>query len=210
MIEYGIRKATLMEIKMDIKEAITKLKHYISDRFEETKVKAGPNITRGHFRALSTEIEDGIAIFLLDILPVGYKAFVDCSVNIDGESHRPDILVLDENNRVRFLVEVKTNMGWCRDASSELGKILHKHERMKSIKDFVCKFSNYPEETVRYPDDVKVYLVPFTNSNASDKKHEMNKIKASEMGIKYYKLFDNWYWNLEDKDITAFAKDILS
>lgn len=82
----------------------------------------GYNITRGHLGTLSTEIEDDVAIFLLDILPAGYKAFVDCSVNIDGESHRPDILILDASNNVRFLVEVKTNMGWCRDASGKLEK----------------------------------------------------------------------------------------
>ena len=195
---------------METTEAIAKLKQYIFDRFEETKAKVGTNILRGHLRALSTEVEDGIAIFLLDILPAGYKAFVDCSVNIDSESHRPDILVLDKNNNVRFLVEVKTNMGWCRDASGELEKILHKHEHMKSVKDFVCRFSNDPEETVHYPNDVKVFLVPFTNSNSSQRKHEMNKVKASEMGIKYYILFDKWYSDLEDKDIAGFAADILS
>ena len=195
---------------METIEAITKLKKYVYDRFEETKVKEGPNIIRGHLRALSTEIEDGVAIFLLDILPEGYKAFVDCSVNIEGESHRPDILVLDESNNVRFLIEVKTNMGWCRDASGELEKILHKHEHMKSVKNFACKFSYHSEEIVHYPDDVKVYLVPFTKSNEKEKKHESNKIKASEVGIKYFKLFDKWYWNLENKDITAFAADILS
>lgn len=81
---------------------------------------------------------------------------------------------------------------------------------MKSVKNFVWKFSNYSEEVVHYQDDVKVYLVPFTNSNASEKKHEANKKKALEVGIKYFKFFDNWYWNLENKDISAFAADILS
>ena len=39
-------------------------------------------MVRGHLRALSTEIEDGIAAFLLDILPEGYKAYVDASVRV--------------------------------------------------------------------------------------------------------------------------------
>ncbi len=64
---------------------------------------------------------------------------------------------------------MKLKLIW--DDSGELEKILHKHEHMKSVKNFVCKFSNYSEEVVHYQDDVKVYLVPFTNSNASEKKH---------------------------------------
>lgn len=88
------------------------------------------------------------------------------------------------------------------DASGELENNLHKHEYMKSVKIFVCKFSNYSDEVVHYK-DVKVYLVPFINSNASEKKYEANKKKASEVGIKYFKLFDNWYWNLENESIFA-------
>ena len=81
---------------------------------------------------------------------------------------------------------------------------------MNSVKIFAFKFSNYSEEIVHYLDEVKVYLVTFTNSNAFGKKHEAIKIKAAQVGIKYFKLFDNQYWNLENKDITAFAADILS
>lgn len=40
---------------------------------------------------------------------------------------------------------------------------------MKSVKNFVSKFFNYSEEVVHYQDDVKVYFVPFTNSNNFEK-----------------------------------------
>ncbi|MDX9691590.1 MAG: hypothetical protein RBT45_03980, partial [Acholeplasmataceae bacterium] len=113
--------------KMDLNAAIDSLKNYISIKFEETKNKVGNNIIRGHLRTLSTEIEDGMALFLLEILPKGYRALVDCSVYVDGKNHRPDILIIDSENRVRFLIEVKTNMGWCRDATNELNKIIKKH-----------------------------------------------------------------------------------
>ena len=50
---------------------------------------------------------------------------------------------------------------------------------MNSVKIFAFKFSNYSEEIVHYLDEVKVYLVTFTNSNAFGKKHEAIKIKAA-------------------------------
>ena len=194
---------------MEVNSAINKLKDHILTKYEETKHKVGTNVIRGHLRTLSTEIEDGVALFLLDILPEGYKALVDCSVHIDGKSHRPDILIIDSENKVKFLVEVKTNMGWCRNATNELNKILQKHNKMASVGNIRCMFSNDPEINVFYSDEVKIFLIPFKKGNCSEDKHTNNMELAKEKGISYFRLFDNWYSNLENKEIEKFANTII-
>ena len=193
---------------MEVDTAIETLKSYILEEFKKTKVKERPNMVRGHLRALSTEIEDGIAAFLIDILPEGYKAYVDSSVRVGKKTHRPDILIIDENDNVKALVEVKTNMGWCRNATSEIDKILFKHNEMVRKGTITCKFSNDPTVSVNYSSDVPVFLVAFTNDNCGIDKHKKNRNVANANNIKYHCLFSGWYWNLSNLEIQQFANEI--
>jgi hypothetical protein len=87
--------------KVVVDVAIDSLKKYIAAEFANTKKVIRHNLHRGHLRALSTEIEDGIAAFLSDILPLDYKIYVDASVRVGRKTHRPDILVIDNENQVR-------------------------------------------------------------------------------------------------------------
>ena len=194
---------------MDINLAIDSLKKYIFQEFQKTKVTIRPNLHRGHLRALSTEIEDGIAAFLLDILPQDYKVYVDASVRVGRKTHRPDILIVDNQHVVRALVEVKTNMGWCRDASSEIDKILAKHTEMISSGTITCKFSNDTTVTAVYTPNVPVFLVAFTNENCGADRHEANRSTATSKNVKYFCLFAGWYGDeLSEADIKNFAADI--
>lgn len=196
---------------MEIDIAIESLKSYIVKEYEKTKTKIRPNMVRGHLRALSTEIEDGIAAFLLDILPEGYKAYVDASVRVGKKTHRPDILIIDDKNNVKALVEVKTNMGWCRDASKEIEKILFKHNEMISEGNVTCKFSNDHTVGVCYSDNVPVYLVAFTSKNCGDEQHGNNRKIAKSKRVNYYCLFSGWYDDsLIPLEINEFAKEIIS
>ena len=196
---------------MNVSEAIDSLKNYILQKFEETTKTIHPNLHRGHLRALSTEIEDGIAAFLLNILPEGYRAFVDASVHIGRKTHRPDILIIDNNDCVKALIEVKTNMGWCRNATAEIDKILFKHGEMLSKGNIVCKFSHDETATVAYETNVPVFLVAFTSDNCNLKMHNNNKTIAIGKNVKYYCLFSGWYSSvLNEAGIIEFAKEIKS
>lgn len=194
---------------MDVTVAIDSLKKYILQEFQKTKITIRQNLHRGHLRALSTEIEDGIAAFILDILPEGYKVYVDASVRVGKKTHRPDILVVDNNSKVRALVEVKTNMGWCRDATGEIDKILFKHNEMISAGTVTCKFSNDETVTALYGTCVPVFLVAFTNENCGQSKHIANQEEAKRKNVKYYCLFSGWYGDeLSEADIQNFATEI--
>ncbi len=196
---------------MDVSAAIASLKKYILQEYQKTKASIRPNLYRGHLRVLSSEIEDGIAAFLLDILPENYKIYVDSSVRVGRKTHRPDILVVDNNDKVRALVEVKANMGWCRDASGEIDKILDKHKDMISNGAITCKFSHEATVTAVYGVDVPVFLVSFTNENCGLGHHNANRMIACSKNIKYYCLFSGWYDDeLSEAEIEEFAAELQS
>ena len=193
---------------MQTDQAIEKLKKFIFDASENTKIKIGDNVKRGHLRSLSTEVEDGVAVFLLDILPDGYKAYVDPSIKVDNKTHRPDILIIDKNNNVKILVETKTNMGWCRNATEECEKILHKHDEMVRKGAITCTFSDKTTANVNYSTNVSIFLVSFTDDNCSADKHKRNRIVAESNSIKYFCLFSGWYDELKNLEIQQFADEI--
>ena len=109
---------------MKIEDAINELVSYIKKVYEQINNKVGQNIYRGHLRSISTDIEDGIALFLSKILPEGYKLFLDSSIHVDGVNFRPDVLVVNDKNECYAMIEIKANMGWCRDATNVINDIV--------------------------------------------------------------------------------------
>ena len=111
---------------------IEELKTYIKNKYEETRQvvegNKGSEIYRGHSRSLSTDIEDAIAIFISKLLP-SCKVFIDPSIYIGGKNNRPDILIIDKNNKTIGMVEVKSNMGWCRDAKDVINSICNSNKQ---------------------------------------------------------------------------------
>lgn len=109
---------------MKIEDAINELVSYMKKVYEQINNKVGQNIYRGHLRSISTDIEDGIALFLSKILPEGYKLFLDSSIHVDGVNFRPDVLVVNDKNECYAMIEIKANMGWCRDATNVINDIV--------------------------------------------------------------------------------------
>ncbi len=200
---------------------IEELKTYIKNKYEETRQvvegNKGSEIYRGHSRSLSTDIEDAIAIFISKLLP-SCKVFIDPSISIGGKKHRPDILIIDKNNETIGMIEVKSNMGWCRNASDVIANIKQNNIDFSDNTPLRCEFSEKNNEDmnkeepkiVKYGNDVKLFLVSFTKDNCSDKKHDNNKDKAIKANVSYFTLFSGWYGSLVDCDIYKFAEELMA
>lgn len=193
---------------MDIKTAIEETKKYIYKSYEATEMKIGPNIYRGHLRALSTEIEDSIALFVTNILP-NCKAFLDPSIYLDGTNNRPDLLIVDENNDVFAMIEIKSNMGWCRNAKSVIDNIINNDLKFRNEGKLKCEFSREESQTIYYGDKVKLFLIALTDGNCSTKNHIINKQYAKTTKVYQFNLFSGWYGELEDCEIKDFAEALL-
>lgn len=193
---------------MQQKAAVEELKSGIKAIWEKTRNNIGNDIIRGHSRSISTDVEDMIALFISKIYNNKVKIFIDPSVTINKQTYRPDVLVI-RNGKVIALVEIKANMGWCRDASSVINEELVKRQKTFSKeKQIECKFSiTKTSETVLYDDNVKSYLIALTSENGGKLEAE-NKAYAKKQGVNHYILFDGWYDNLQDRDIDEFVKDL--
>jgi hypothetical protein len=193
---------------MELNKAIESLKSDILSIYSQTKNSLKPNIYRGHSRSISADIEDCVTVFISNILPSEYKFFIDASVRLNGRSKRPDLLIVDQNNKVYAMVEIKANMGYCREASNEINKIIDNHNSSIELSNLVCKFSDRDEEEVEYSKDVKLFLISLTDSNNSSRNHSNNKIYATSKSVHHYNLFSGWYDSLTNNEIMDFVHEI--
>ena len=193
---------------MDKDIAVNNLKNRIFAIHQSTKEPLHNNIYRGHSRSISTDIEDSIALLFSELLPEDYCLILDPSVFVDGSNNRPDLLVINNNNEVVAMAEIKANMGWCRNASNVLNNIINNDNKFRKAKNILCEISNGDDRDVIYRDDVKLFLISLTDSNCPEKKHQINKQLADSLGVKHYLLFSGWYHSLVDRDSKQFASDI--
>ena len=195
---------------MNKEEAIKGLKNYIETIYADTKNELKTNIYRGHSRSISTDIEDAIAIFISDILHEDkYKILSDPSIYINHKKHRPDILVVDKNNEVILLIEIKAQMGYCRDASPVLNDMIKNNDMFKKEIQLECEFSKKEAITVLYKNP-KLLLVALTDGNCSKEKHIKNKDYAKSINIYQFNLFSGWYDNLSNCEISDFYDFIIN
>lgn len=192
---------------MDIDAVIKKLETRIENVYNQTRGSVGENIYRGQSRAISADIEDAIALFVADIRPT-CKIFLDSSVRINRKKYRPDMLVVNEENKVIALIEIKANMGWCRNAKGVIDSIVSKNEIFREAKIIKCEFSNCDAYTVFYCENVKLFLLSLTKANCSDDNHKQNKEYAAQNDVYYFSLFDGWYDALTDCQVVNFARCI--
>lgn len=193
-----------------MKQAILELKNRIFEIYKSTQEPLNNNIYRGHLRSISTDIEDSIAVFVSNLLPETYCLILDPSIYVDGKNNRPDLLIVNDKQEVIAMIEIKANMGWCRNAQWVLKDMVENNNKFISAKTLLCEISNGENKEVSYGSNVPMFLISLTDGNCSESKHEANKNTADELGIKHYLLFSGWYGGLKDKDIEFFANDILS
>lgn len=215
-------------------EDINSLMEEIKQTWQDTKsdeiFKEYNNIKRGHMRSISTDVENIVAMFISKILGKGFNIYIDPTISIKSKedekkrAHRPDILII-KNGHVIALIELKTNMGFCRKVK-EIEDVIDKITKMDEIfsvkENIECMFSKYDDDgnaaaekekdEVDYKkENVKKFLIALTSSNGP--KNEIsfkNRNYAKEKNVKHYILFDGWYGRLVPRDdLDSFKDDLL-
>lgn len=190
-----------------------RLKRGICEIWNKTRENIDDNIFRGHTRSISTDVEDLIAKYISDVLEKEVFIFIDTSVRVDNKTHRPDLLIV-KDDKVVALLEIKSNMGWCRDAKKVIDEeLVNRDKAFRGTGTIECKFSGTDKESknVIYDGDVKLFLIALTAQNGgSQEKTDKNKTYARKRRVSHYLLFNKWYDKLEDRDIDAFAEELLS
>ena len=194
---------------MDKNTAINYLKNRIFDIYQSTREPLNKNIYRGHSRSISTDIEDSIALFVSELLPKDYCLILDPSIYINKKNNRPDLLVINNKQEAVAMIEIKANMGWCRNASDVLNDIVNNDNQFKEAQNLLCEISNDDSKEVIYHPGVKLFLISLTDGNCPEKKHQINKQLADSFGVKHYLLFSGWYDDLYNRDIEQFADEMM-
>lgn len=171
---------------------------------------AKQGIIRGHRTSMSAKIEDNIALLIKNVLPNNYKIFIDPSITINKKTYRPDIIIINNKQYVKAMLEIKANIGYCRNAKKELEKLGNKHKKFSKYTKLKCLASslNYENEII-YSKNTKCFFIVYSSDNCGDKEnHEINKLYAKNLNIPYLVLFDGWYNNSTNRDIETFIKEI--
>lgn len=192
---------------MNIYNAIEILKSDIKNIYNKTRENIGNNIFRGHSRSISTDIEDKLALFITNLQPE-VKVFLDPSIYINKKTHRPDLFIVNTKNEVIAMIEIKANMGWCRNAAGVIDKILSNDKLFNQTGRLDCEFSDNSKYSVSYSKNVKLFLISLTKGNCSDKNHEQNKEYSIQNNVFLFNLFDGWYNSLVNYEIENFANYI--
>lgn len=125
---------------MKANKSINELKKYIKGKYDESKEPIASNVYRGHSKTMSVDIEDAIAKLISGLKPK-YKLYLDPSIKVNNKNYRPDLLIVNENDDVAALIEIKANMGWHREAEDVVDKIVNYNDIFKKEKKLICKFS---------------------------------------------------------------------
>lgn len=187
--------------------SIQQLVNNIHSIYMATKKPISNNVWRGHSRSISADIEDQIALMIADSLPNGYELYLDPSVTINGRLHRPDLIIVDPNKNVSAIIEIKANMGWCRDASNVINNMVALNQSFCNAGRLTVRTLS-KVDTVTYSNTVKMFLISLTDNNCGDSAYSNNQAIANKNNIKHYCLFTGWYDNLIEKDVGLFLKDI--
>lgn len=118
-------------------------------------------------------------------------------------------MIVNENNEVVAMIEIKANMGWCRDAANVIDYISTSHNKFKKVKKLNCEFSREDDQVVTYSKDVKLFLISCTDGNCSALKHTTNKSNAQSKNIYYFNLFQGWYDALTNCEIEDFIAALM-
>ncbi len=188
---------------MEEKE-ITELKNEISEKYKNDIYFDNSKIIRGHRICMSSYIENAIATFISKILPE-HTIFLDSTIRMNRG--RPDLLVINKDNKVVAYIEIKSKMGYCPNAENDLKKMVRYNNEFKSKEKINCMFSEIGYKEVSYGEEVKLFFISLSSDLCN--RHELNRKYAENLGINYYTLFSGNYDKLKNKDIDNFYKKIV-
>ncbi len=171
------------------------------------------NVYRGHISSLSIVGENEICLYLKRLLGNKHKFYIDPTVpkkySKDKKQTRPDILITDLNNNLKYAVEIKLNQGWSRKIDSGyVEKLkndfkLFKHEGKIDIDYFIFNETqkDYYERgnvEIKTSNNVRYLYIVLTAANSKFEYHKYNYETLKKAGIEYYVLFDGWYHQLRE------------
>lgn len=170
----------------ELKKKIIKLRNELESFYKEkSKIDFNSNVIRGHVWPISYEFEDKFTNILSEIFKDNdYMFYTDFSL----EKRRPDILIT-KKNQVVALIELKANLGWCRDWNKKDNKRSIKNEineKLKVLRDNNSSSIIKCTRKLDYLYDIKENIKDIETREKIEKKYgnKKNNNKDFEIEIK--------------------------
>lgn len=217
------------EVKLeDFRKKVIKDYNKKQNSFLETQV------FRGHVESMSVYFEDEFTKFISEVLnDKSYKFYIDYTIG----TRRPDLLIT-KNNKLVACIELKCNMGYCRDnvkkineSVKEVKTLMDKEElqifstrQIKYLKNNINKFEE---------DEIKKQIENETKNSGSMILHKtikgtknvmcmlislttsnisckkLDNFTAEENVFSFISLFNGWYYELERDENRKMDSDLL-
>lgn len=168
----------------------------------KTKVN-NSRITRGRSHSISSYTEDLFAAFLAENLGK-YHYFIDQPITIEGKKNviYPDVAIVDENNKIVNLLDLKMDLGFNRNSFIDFCK--KKEVLITDIRNKSCHLKDGITKTVKsfeLDQDIKYHVVIISDTNIPKKQMKENIERTQELNnVCVYSLTSNKHPNTYEKN----------
>jgi hypothetical protein len=150
-----------------------------------------PNILRGRSSAISSDLEDLMALFLALNNPNPCKYFTDQPIRFNGSTTKyPDIVIQEANNSINHLVDMKADTGWNRDGMLKFcQKWDDQIEAIKGTKTEFVQGKSKERQFGEFSTALKYHVVVATEVNSGKKVSEdYNAVRDQCKNVRLYYL----------------------
>lgn len=205
------------ETEKNYKKYCHMLTESVNNNYKVLNYRIEKNIWRNTRIAMGNCVENEIAKLINYVLKrKDYKYIIDAQLNY-GEKNpiRPDILVVDKANVIKYMFEIKSQMGFSRNTKLEEYKAkqeklfnasLIQYNRIQfekgNEKDEIVPIKNRVKERLTCDKNIKTIFVNLMQSNGLSKEFENIK------GVTYFSLFkkNTWYDSISYDNINDDKK----
>ena len=130
-----------------------------------------PNVKRGRSSSISSELEDLTAFFIALNNPNQCSYFTDQPMKFEGSTTKyPDIVIQNKDEKIKNLIDVKTDIGWNRDAMFSFCEEWER--RIESIKGAKTKFKQGKDKSIYhgiFSKELKYHVLVISKINSGKK-----------------------------------------
>ncbi len=158
-------------------------KEYKKLEKKKNNIANNPNIQRYTSYPMSYIVENAVAILINEIKKGKINCIIDPQLSVDKTIYRPDIIIYDKNNVIKYIIEVKSHLGYLnKDFSKKYQEKINKIKKAKQISLKKTEFTIHNQ--------LKHCLVILMKANSHQNEENLN--------IPYFILFEKnkWYNDL--------------
>ena len=157
-----------------------------------------PNIKRGRSSSISSRLEDLTALFIALNNPNNCNYYTDQPIKFEGSTTKyPDIVIQEENGKIKNLIDVKTDIGWNREGMFNFCSEWEKRiDKIKSTKTKFKQGSDKKNIEGMFSNKLKYHILVISKINSGKTiESDYKKVNSTMKNVSLYILSDEIHPN---------------